>query len=96
MGGRPSDEPLNLQEHALADWEVLADALQLSLAAKRLTSADTLRRGIEDLPESEYGSLSYYERWIRSTEDRLVELGILSREEIDRKTAELESTWGVS
>jgi nitrile hydratase subunit beta len=96
MGGRPSEESLNLQEHALADWEVLADAVQLALSAKHISRADTLRRGIEDMPESDYLSLSYYERWAKSTEAWLVEKGILSREEIDRKQAELEQTWGVS
>lgn len=96
MGGRPTDERLNLKEHALADWEVLADALQLALSAKRISSADTLRRGIEDASEAEYLSLSYYERWARSTEQLLVEKGILTKEEIDRKMSELEPIWGVS
>jgi Nitrile hydratase beta subunit len=96
MGGRPNDEPLNLQEHALADWEVLADAVVVALGRKRLQTTDQLRRAMEDMPASDYQSLSYYERWIRGTEQLLVEKGILSTEEIDRKMAELESTWGVS
>jgi hypothetical protein len=51
---------------------------------------------MEDMPADEYLSLSYYERWIRGTEDLLKEKGILTEEEIDRKMAELEETWGVS
>ena len=36
------------------------------------------------------------ERWAYGTEQLLIEKGILTREEIDAKMAELESTWGVS
>jgi nitrile hydratase len=96
MGGRPTNEPLNLQEHALADWEVVADAMVGALRGQGIGGADELRRGIEDVPEADYLSLSYYERWIRSTEGMLVGKGILTTEEIDRKMAQLEATWGVS
>ena len=94
MGGRPNDEPLNLQEHTLADWEVTADALAQALSRKRITGTDQLRRAMEDMPPDDYLSLSYYERWIRGTEQLLVEKNILTTDEIDRKVAELESTWG--
>ena len=96
MGGRPTDEPLNLQEHALADWEVLADAVAQALGARGIRTTDESRRAMEDMPAAEYLSLSYYERWVKGTEQLLVEKGILTREEIDRKMEELEPTWGVS
>jgi hypothetical protein len=96
MGGRPTSEPLNLEEHTLADWEVLADALSVSLGAKGLRSTDELRRAMEDMPADDYLSLSYYERWVRGTEQLLIEKGVLSGDEIDHKMAELEPTWGVS
>jgi nitrile hydratase len=96
MGGRPTSEPLNLQEHLLADWEVVADALTVALGARGLRTTDEHRRAMEDLPADEYLSLSYYERWVRGTERLLVEKGILTRDEIDARMAELESTWGVS
>jgi hypothetical protein len=96
MGGRPSCEPLNLEEHVLADWEVLADALSVALGARGLRSTDELRRAMEDMPAEDYLSLSYYERWVRGTEQLLIEKGVLTSEEIDRKQAELEPTWGVS
>ena len=96
MGGRPNDEPLNTQEHALADWEVMADAVASALGGKGIRTTDESRRAMEDMPADEYLSLSYYERWVRGTEDLLKEKGILTEEEIDRKMAELEETWGVS
>jgi nitrile hydratase subunit beta len=96
MGGRPSNEPLNLEEHILADWEVVADALNVALGTCGLRTTDEHRRVMEDMPPDEYLSLSYYERWVRGAEQLLVEKGILTREEVDRKMAELEPTWGVS
>jgi nitrile hydratase subunit beta len=96
MGGRPNDEPLNTQEHALADWEVLADAVAQALGGKGIRTTDESRRAMEDMPADEYLSLSYYERWIRGTETLLKEKGILTEQEIDRKMTELEDTWGVS
>lgn len=96
MGGRPTSEPLNLQEHVLADWEILADAVSVALGARGLRTTDEHRRAMEDMPADDYLSLSYYERWVSGTEQLLVEKGILTREEIDAKMAELEPTWGVS
>jgi len=96
MGGRPTDEPLNTQEHALADWEVISDALAIALGAKGIRGVDESRRAMEDMPPDEYLALSYYERWAYGTETLLTEKNILSRAEIDRKMAELEPTWGTS
>jgi len=96
MGGRPNDEPLNLAEHTLADWEVLCDAVTVALGARGLRTTDEHRRAMEDMPADDYLALSYYERWARATEQLLVEKGVLTHEEVDRKVAELEPTWGVS
>jgi hypothetical protein len=96
MGGRPTDAPLNTAEHAVADWEAMTDAVTSALGARGLRSTDQLRRAMEDMPADDYLALSYYERWARGTEQLLVEQHILSTEEIDRKMAELEETWGVS
>jgi len=96
MGGRPNDEPLNTQEHALADWEVLADAVAQTLGAKGIRGTDESRRAMEDMPTEDYLSLSYYERWTYATEQLLTEKGILSHDEIDRQMAHMADTWDVS
>jgi nitrile hydratase len=96
MGGQPTDEPLHTAEHVLADWEVLADAVAVALSRKGIRSTDESRRAMEDMPAAEYLTLGYYERWVRSTEDLLVEKGVLTRAEIDARQAELAATWGVS
>ena len=41
----------------------------------------------------QYETLSYYERWIAATEALLIEKGILTQEEIDAKSAELQEHW---
>jgi nitrile hydratase subunit beta len=96
MGGRPTDEPLKIEEHTLADWEILADAVSVALGTRGLRTTDEHRRAMEDMPADDYLSLSYYERWVRGTEELLIEKGIFTRDEIDRKMAELEPTWEVS
>ena len=96
MGGRPTDAALNTAEHVVADWEAVTDAIVMALLPKGLSSTDRLRRAMEDMPADDYLALSYYERWARGAEQLLVEQQVLSVEEIDRKMAELEATWGVS
>jgi hypothetical protein len=96
MGGRPNEEPLNTAEHALADWEIVADAVAQALGGKGIRTTDESRRAMEDMPAEDYLALSYYERWVRGTEHLLSEKGLVSQTEIDRKMAELEATWAVS
>jgi hypothetical protein len=45
------------------------------------------------LPVEVYERLGYYERWIHGSELILIEKGLLTREEVDRKVAELERQW---
>jgi nitrile hydratase subunit beta len=94
MGGRPGAGPIDRSEHQVADWELLADGLSQALSAKGLRTTDESRRAREDMPPELYPRLSYYERWIYAVEEILLEKGILTRDEIDRKVAELERRWG--
>ena len=88
-GGRPTSEPIDRTEHALADWELLADALLQSLVRNRVMTVDELRRGIESMPPAEYEAAAYYERWLSSIERILVEKGVVEPEDIEQKLAEL-------
>ena len=89
-GGWPTDEPIDRADHAHADWELRVDALHQVLGRKGLRSTDEMRRAIESLPPEEYESIGYYERWTAALEILLVEKGILTTEEIDRKMAQLD------
>ena len=94
MGGRPNDNPIEQAEHTFADWERRTHALVGVLREKRLINTDELRRGIESIPAQEYKSLSYYERWSASLETLLVEKGVLTAEEIERRAEALREKWG--
>jgi hypothetical protein len=93
MGGLPGG-PVDRSQHEVEDWERLADAINSALGAKGLQSTDQHRRAIESLEN--YKDLSYYERWVAATEKLLVEKGVLTGEEIDEKTAQIERRWGAS
>jgi hypothetical protein len=90
MGGSPGG-PIEKGQHEIEDWEHLADAINIALGIKGLQTTDELRRAIESLEN--YRELSYYERWAAAAEKLLVEKGILTREEIDERAAEIERRW---
>ncbi len=94
MGGDPEAGPIDRSQHQLDDWELLADALNQVAGVKGLKTTDETRRAREDMESEGYLSMSYYERWIASLETVLVEKGVMTREEIDRKVKELEERWG--
>ncbi len=93
MGGMPNDQPIDLTERTLMDWERRAGALVDVLCEKRLITSDELRRGIESLSPRSYRSLEYYERWSASLELLLVEKGLLTTQEIDSRTDAIAAKW---
>jgi hypothetical protein len=94
LGGSSGAGPIDKHQHEIEDWERLADAITVVLDKKGLKTTDEHRRAQESLDPKLYKILSYYERWTAATEMLLVEKGILTREEIDEKAAELERIWG--
>lgn len=94
IGGLPGAGPIDQSQHELADWEILADAVNQALGARGVKRTDELRRLREEMDAAAYQNSSYYERWITSIEGILIEKRILTREEIDRRVAEFEKKWG--
>lgn len=90
-GGRPDAGTVNKAEHDFSLWEKRTDALLMLLTSpeKRVMRVDELRRAIESLAPDAYEKLGYYERWITAVEALMIEKGILTREEIDRKAESL-------
>jgi hypothetical protein len=84
-GGWPGAGPIERAEHAYTLWEKRTDALRGVLGAKQIIRTDELRRAVESIEPRRYEQLSYYERWIVAIEALLVEKGLLTPEEIDRK-----------
>ncbi|HTI84574.1 MAG TPA: nitrile hydratase [Acetobacteraceae bacterium] len=75
-------EPVDVEPHALTDFDKEVDALRGILGVKQVMSVDELRRGIEAIPEAEYHRLSYYRRWIRSITDNLLVKGVITEAEL--------------
>jgi len=95
-GGWPNQDPIDRSEHHLEEWERRVDSLNSVLGEKGLKNTDQLRRAIESLPREQYEALSYYEKWTEAMETLLVEQGIMTTEEIDRRMAELSGDAGDS
>jgi hypothetical protein len=94
IGGLPGAGPIDQTEHQLADWEILADAVNQALGAKGIKRTDEMRRAREEMDAAAYREMSYYERWIASMEAILIEKKILTKEEIDRRVQEFDGKWG--
>jgi hypothetical protein len=90
LGGSPAG-PVDKSQHEVEDWERLADAVTIALDIKGIKTTDEHRRAIESLEN--YRELGYYERWVAATEKLLLEKGILTREEVDERSAEIERRW---
>src|SRR5690242_14427765 len=90
MGGLPAG-PIERSEHDYALWEKRVDALMVLLAApeRRLLRVDELRRNIEALPPDAYDKMSYYERWVTSIANTLLQRGVVTTDELGRKMAEV-------
>jgi hypothetical protein len=98
MGGLPAGpvEPYSPgAEHDYAPWEKKVDAILRLLAdpKRRLITTDELRRGIEELGPGAYDEMSYYERWIASVTNNLIEKGVISIDELGRRMAEIQAAW---
>jgi hypothetical protein len=57
----------------------------LSMRDPPIITVDEMRRGIEELPPDLYDALSYYERWIASLTNILVEKGVLDAAELQAR-----------
>ncbi len=92
-GGRPGAGPVDKSEHELSWWEKRTDAIVMLLTnpQKRVMRVDELRRAIESMEPAAYEKCKYYERWLYAVETLMVEKGILTGEEIERKVKELQA-----
>jgi hypothetical protein len=75
-------EAVDVEPHALTDFDREVDALSGILRAKQMMTVDEMRRGIEAIPETEYHRLSYYRRWLRSITDNLLRKDVITEAEL--------------
>ena len=96
MGGLEAEKVVP-KEHDYALWEKRVDALMVLATSKGLFTVDGLRRVIEDLGPDYYEKMSYYERWVHSVNQNLIEAGAYTLSELGEKMAEVAargSTYG--
>ena len=84
LGGRLAGK-VERDEHDYEPWERRIDAMAVLLGFKKLLTVDQRRKNIEALPPELYDSLSYYERWLMSTAQSLIERGLITTEELAGK-----------
>jgi hypothetical protein len=75
-------EAVDMEPHALTDFDREVDAIRQILSLKKLMTVDEMRRGIEAIPEADYHRLSYYQKWVRSIADNLMARGVITEAEL--------------
>ena len=90
MGGLEAG-PIHGEEHDKAPWEKRVDALMVLLGQRKVLGVDELRRGIEELGADAYDHYGYYERWMASMTNILLEKKIIEVSELGARMAEIEA-----
>lgn len=82
---------VELADHPTERWQIEINATfgALMSQARRILRLDEIRRAVEDLGPERYDTLGYFERQTQATANLLVEKGLLTHEEIERRIREL-------
>jgi len=93
MGGLPAGK-VERSEHDYVEWERRVDALMVLLSGirgqKRMT-VDELRKNVEAIGPDAYEQMSYYERWVTSITQTMIQRGVITTEELGRKMQEVQN-----
>jgi len=93
MGGEPA-EKVTPTEHDYAEWERRVDALVTLLTGVRAPNArmtvDELRKNIESLPPADYDKMGYYDRWVISLTQTMIQRGVITTDELAKKMEQVE------
>jgi Nitrile hydratase beta subunit len=81
MGGLPAGR-VEPDEHDYAEWERRVDALVTLLRTDGTITVDELRKNIEAIGPAAYDRMSYYERWITSLTQTLLQRGVITTAEL--------------
>ncbi len=68
-------------------WERTVCGLNFGLLRARAYNLDEFRHGIERMQPARYLASTYYERWLAGMTRVLTEKGVVTEEELDRRTA---------
>ena len=90
LGGMHGFGPVEREENEPvfhAAWEKTVRGLMQVATTRRLFNTDEFRHAIERMHPVEYLAASYYERWLTALERLLDEKGVVSRSELEARTA---------
>jgi hypothetical protein len=90
MGGEAAGS-VAPSEHDFALWERRVDALLVLCSSKGLFTVDGLRRAIEDMGPDVFENTTYYDRWIASVNQNLIEAGTYTLDELGTRMAEVKA-----
>ncbi|WP_342075357.1 ScnB-like protein [Yoonia sp. SS1-5] len=90
MGGQPAG-PVPDDQHDFSIWEKRIDALMVISSTKGYFTVDGLRRVLEDMGPDAFDTMTYYERWMASINQNLIEAGVYSTAELAQKMSEVAS-----
>ena len=88
MGGDAAG-PVPQDSHDFALWEKRVDALMVLCSGQGLFTVDGLRRVLEDMGQDAFETMTYYERWIHSVTQNLMEAGVFTPGELGAKMEEI-------
>jgi hypothetical protein len=92
IGGNPSQK-ISQEDHPILPWEKRCHALMDILDFAKIINTEEKRRGVEDLGKELIGKLTYYERWIVSANNILLQKQILTVHEINEKFMEVKARY---
>jgi hypothetical protein len=85
LAGQPGG-PIERAEHEAEPWHNLVTALMYLLRDHRhLAKTDEMRRAIEHLKPDDYRRLGYFDKWAVGMSTLVVEKGLMTRDEIERR-----------
>jgi hypothetical protein len=92
VAGQPAG-PIDRAEHELEPWHKLVTALLFVLRSPphNMMYIDEMRRAMEDIPPDEYQRLEYFEKWALGITQLVTEKGLVSRDRIESRVAELQA-----
>jgi Nitrile hydratase beta subunit len=89
LGGQPAGAiERGEHEHEAEAWQNLVTALMYLLRDRcHLAKTDEMRRTVEDMNPADYRRLGYLDKWAVGVSGLVVEKGLMSRDEIERRVA---------
>lgn len=96
IGGKDCVDKISITERPLYPWEKRCHALLDVLDYHKIVNTEEKRRGTENIGTDLAGKLTYYEKWILSASNCLLQKGIVSPDMIAQKTKEVSARYGLN